>query len=103
MEYRKFKDTYVLRLEPKEEICESLMALAEAEHITLAEISGLGAVNDFTVGLLTRKQSSTFPILSKVYTKSFRLRELLQQKRESLICMFILLPVMNKAMWWVDT
>lgn len=42
MKYRKFKDIFVLRLEPKEEICESFVALAEAEHITFAEISGLG-------------------------------------------------------------
>lgn len=43
MKYRKFKDTFVLRLEPKEEICERLVALAEAEHITFAEISDPGA------------------------------------------------------------
>ena len=64
MEYKKFKDTFVLRLEPKEEICESLVVLAEAEHITLAEISGLGAVNEFTVGAFNTEtkeyRSNTF-------------------------------------------
>ena len=51
MEYRKFEDNLVVRLDKGEEIVEQLTKLAEAEHIVLAEVSALGAVGDITVGV----------------------------------------------------
>ncbi len=51
MEYRRFHDTIILRADPDEEICEALLSVAETEQIALAEISGLGAIKEFTTGL----------------------------------------------------
>ena len=41
MEYRKFDDTYVVRLNKGEEVIESLKDLCKNENIELAEITGL--------------------------------------------------------------
>ena len=51
MEYRKFNNHYVLRLEKNEEILTKIKELCEKEDIFLGTISGLGAANKVEIGL----------------------------------------------------
>lgn len=51
MEYKRFNDTIVLRLDPDDEICESVLDVADRESIGLAVVNGLGATDDFAVGV----------------------------------------------------
>ena len=51
MEYRKFGDTYIVRMDPGEEILTPLKVFAEQEGVKLASVTALGAVKDFTVGV----------------------------------------------------
>ena len=51
MEFRKFGDTYVVRLDRGEEIIASLTELCAKENIVLGSIEGLGAADHVVVGL----------------------------------------------------
>ena len=51
MEYRRFQDTLIVRIDRGEEIVEKLLEVAGKEDIRLASIEALGAVDDFTVGV----------------------------------------------------
>jgi len=51
MEYKRFNNKIVARIDRKEEILEQLKIIATKENIKLANISALGATNNFTVGV----------------------------------------------------
>ena len=51
MEYRRFNDVIIARIDRGEEIVEKLITIAEKEEVRLASIEALGAVDNFTVGV----------------------------------------------------
>ena len=51
MDYRRFGDTLLVRIDRGEEILEQVKTVALKENIQLASVQALGAINDFTVGV----------------------------------------------------
>ena len=51
MEYRRFDDTYILRIDRGEEVLETLKALCAKEDIRLAQVDALGAVDHAVVSV----------------------------------------------------
>lgn len=51
MDYRRFGDKLVVRMDRGEEILTELQRVAEKENIKLASVTALGATDDFTVGV----------------------------------------------------
>ncbi|MBR1386538.1 MAG: DNA-binding protein [Bacilli bacterium] len=51
MEYRRFNNIIVARIDRGEEILEKMKEIALKENIKLANVNALGATNDFTVGV----------------------------------------------------
>ena len=51
MDYRRFNNTIIARIDKDEEILTMIKEIALKENIKLASINALGATNDFTVGV----------------------------------------------------
>ncbi|MBO4873273.1 MAG: DNA-binding protein [Lachnospiraceae bacterium] len=60
MQYKRFGDTIFVRFDKGEEILEQLQKVAAAEEIRLAEISALGAVKEFTVGVFNTEEKKFY-------------------------------------------
>ena len=56
MEYRKFSQGYVLRLDPGEELVASLIRLVEQEQVQLGSVTAIGAANDVTIGIFSTQE-----------------------------------------------
>ena len=57
MEYRVFEEMIVIRLDKGDEIVKSLMDVVKREGLTLASASGIGATDDFEVGVFDLERS----------------------------------------------
>lgn len=60
MEYRRFDNTVVVRLDKGEEILDKVKEVALKENIKLASVTALGAVNDFTVGVFKTEEKKYY-------------------------------------------
>lgn len=74
MEYKKFENHYILRLEKGEEVIEKIKELCIKENITLASISGLGAINLVEIGLFN---VNTKEYKTKIYEGMFEITSLI--------------------------
>ena len=64
MEYKRFNNTIILRIDRGEEILDKIKEISKIENIKLANINALGAVSEFTVGVYKINEK-------KYYSNSF--------------------------------
>lgn len=58
MQYKRFDSKIVLRLDKDDEIISSLLLVAEKEKIKAASLSGIGATDNFTVGVFSLEKQT---------------------------------------------
>lgn len=60
MEYKRLDKAVMLRLDPGDEVVESIKQVCLAENIVLGTITGLGAVGEVNVGLFDPKEKKYY-------------------------------------------
>ena len=60
MEYKRFNNTIIARIDKSEEILEKIKEIALKEEIKLADVTALGATNDFTVGVFNVEEKKYY-------------------------------------------
>lgn len=73
MEYRKFNQGYIVRLDPGEEVVDCLTQLVSQEDIQLGCVSALGAANDVTIGIFNTAEKKYY---SRRYQGDFEISAL---------------------------
>jgi len=60
MDYKRFGNTVIARIDKGEEVLEQLSVIAKKENIKLASVSALGATNDMTVGVFKTEEKKYY-------------------------------------------
>ncbi len=70
MEYKRFNNTIMARIDKGEEIISKIMEICKNENIKLANVNALGAVNEIEIGLFDTKEKKYH---SEKYTGDFEI------------------------------
>ena len=70
MEYKRFNNTIVARIDKGEEILDKIKEISQKENIKLANVNALGATNDFTVGVYKIDEKKYY---SNTFTGNFEI------------------------------
>ena len=74
MDFKKFENTYIVRIDKGEELCEKLISLCEAQNIRLGFISGFGAADLIEAGLFDPDEKK---FISNTYEGVYEITSLL--------------------------
>ena len=61
MQYRKSGNTYMVRIDPGEDIAESLKTLCAGEHILLGRVEAIGAADHAVIGVYDPARKEYYP------------------------------------------
>ena len=61
MQYKQSGNTYMVRIDPGEEIVESLKKLCEGEHILLGRVEAIGATDHAVIGVYDLAKKEYYP------------------------------------------
>lgn len=70
MEYKKFGDDYIIRMQCGENILSDIKEVCQNEKIVLGSVQGIGALDEVTIGVFDRNQ---FKYLSESYKGDFEI------------------------------
>ena len=70
MDYRRFGEKVVVRIDKGEEIIQKMLEVCEKENVKLASVSAIGAVGEFEVGLFDTKEKKYY---STVHSGDFEI------------------------------
>ena len=65
MDYRRFGNDLVIRIDKGEEIIEKMLEVCKKENIKLANVNALGAVGEFEVGLFKTEEKKYYSSIHK--------------------------------------
>lgn len=65
MEYRRFGEDIVIRIDKGEEMIEKMLEVCRKENVTLANVNALGAVGEFEVGLFNTAEKKYYSTIHK--------------------------------------
>lgn len=65
MDYRRFENKIVVRIDKGEEIVEKMLEVCKKENVLLANINALGAVGEFEVGLFKTGEKKYYSTVHK--------------------------------------